>query len=68
MSAARPPEGGSHRSRQAEGSLITAARPPEGGSHRSRQAEGSLMSAARPPAGVPSEVGHTAAARRRKSP
>jgi hypothetical protein len=46
MSAARPPEGGSHRSRQAEGSVISAARPPEGGSHRSRQAEGSVMTAA----------------------
>ncbi len=44
MSAARPPEGGSHRSRQAEGRLMSAARPPEGGSHRSRQAEGRLMS------------------------
>jgi hypothetical protein len=31
MSAARPPEGGSHRSRQAEGSLMSAARAPEGG-------------------------------------
>src|SRR4051794_35899324 len=41
MSGARPPEAGSHRSRQAEASPVSGARPPEAGSHRSRQAEGS---------------------------
>jgi hypothetical protein len=39
MSAARPPEGGSHRSRQAEGNPVTASGYPTGNSIATRSTE-----------------------------